>query len=42
MGNSYFVGIPIKTIEKMQLSEGDSVDVTISLPEIVRIGEVNF
>ncbi|MDY0237143.1 MAG: hypothetical protein RBR71_14055 [Gudongella sp.] len=35
IGNGYFVPVPKDYVEKLQLSEGDDVDVTVSLPEVV-------
>ncbi|MCB5286069.1 MAG: hypothetical protein LHW45_10855 [Candidatus Cloacimonetes bacterium] len=35
IGNGYFLSIQKNYVEKMELSEGDDVDVTVSLPEVV-------
>ena len=33
IGNGFFVPVPKDYVEKLQLSEGDDVDVTVSIPE---------
>lgn len=35
VGNGYFLGIPKKDVDKMKLEEGDDVNVTVTLPEMV-------
>lgn len=35
IGNGYFLSIKKEYVEKMELSERDDVDVTVSLPEVV-------
>ena len=35
IGNGFFIQISKKDVERMGLSPGDDVDVTVSLPEMV-------
>lgn len=35
IGNGYYVMVPKDCMDKMDLHEGDDVDVTVSLPEMV-------
>ncbi len=35
IGNGYFIPVAKAIIEKMQLDEGEDVDVTVSIPEMV-------
>ena len=35
IGNGYFVPVPKDIIDKMQLHEGDDVDVSVEIPEMI-------